>query len=104
MLIGGFIVVGSEDKQVILRGLGPSLPVDGALADPTLELHQADTKLLAFEDNWKDKQQAEIEATGVAPSSDLEAAIIATLPAQAGGARRCRLHRSLSRARVARPG
>src|SRR5262249_45318920 len=41
-LIAGFIVTGSENKQVIVRGLGPSLeangvPLPGRLADPTLE-------------------------------------------------------------------
>lgn len=89
VLIGGFIVVGSDDKQVIVRGLGPSLPVSDALADPTLELHDAATTLLAFDDNWKDKQQAEIEATGIPPTNDVEAAIVGSLaarPVEEGGA------------------
>jgi CSLREA domain-containing protein len=84
VLIGGFIVVGTEDKKVLLRGLGPSLPVSGALADPTLELHASDTTLLAFDDNWRDKQADEINATGIPPSNDLESAIVATLSAKAG--------------------
>ena len=89
MLIGGFIVVGTENKRVLLRGLGPSLPVTGRLADPVLELHRADTTLLAMDNNWKDKQAAEITATGIPPSKDLESAIVATLaakPASQGGA------------------
>jgi plastocyanin len=84
VLIGGFIVTGTDDKKVIIRGLGPSLTsqgVPGALQDPTLELHDGSGALLAFDDNWKDTQQAEIEATGIAPSNDLESAIVATLPA-----------------------
>jgi CSLREA domain-containing protein len=89
VLIGGFIVVGSENKKVLLRGLGPSLPVAGALADPVLELHRADTTLLATDNNWKDRQAAEINATGIPPSKELESAIIAILgakPASEGGA------------------
>jgi hypothetical protein len=35
---------------------------------------------LRSDDNWKDTQQTAIEATGIAPSEDLEAAILATLP------------------------
>jgi hypothetical protein len=84
VLIGGFIVVGTENKKVLVRGLGPSLPVQGALTDPTLELHQADTTLLAFDDNWRDKQQDEIIATGIPPNNDLESAIVATLAAKPG--------------------
>src|SRR5439155_10042270 len=89
VLIGGFIGVGTESKKVLLRGLGQSLPVSGALADPVLELHRADTTLLAMDNNWKDKQAAEITATGIPPSKDLESAIVATLaakPASQGGA------------------
>ena len=88
VLIGGFIVVGSEDKKILMRGLGPSLPVNGALADPTLELHDATSALLAVNDNWREKQD-EILATGIPPTNDLESAIVATLgakPLSEGGA------------------
>ena len=50
-----------------------------ALADPTLELHDGNGMLLASNDNWKDTQEAEIEADLLAPTSDLESAIAATL-------------------------
>ena len=65
-----------------MRALGPSLPdfgISGALADPTLELHDENGALIASNDNWKDTQEAEIEATGPAPDDDLESAILATL-------------------------
>ena len=83
VLIGGLIITGSEPKQIIVRGIGPSLagsglPVDTILADPTLELYQDGTLLLS-NDNWKESQQSEIEATGIAPTDDLESAIVATL-------------------------
>ena len=83
VLIGGFIITGTDSKQVIIRGLGPSLAVNGVplanrLADPAIDLYQGAT-LIMSNDNWKDSQQAEIEATGIAPTDDLESAIIATL-------------------------
>jgi hypothetical protein len=80
-LIGGFIVTGNESKKVIIRGIGPSLANSGiqeALANPILELHQGNLDI-GSNDNWKDTQQAEIEASTLAPGDDLESAIVATL-------------------------
>ncbi len=79
VLIGGVIIGGSANKQVIFRALGPSLPgVSDPLADPTLEIYQGST-LIATNDNWKDSQEAEITATGLAPTNDAESAIVADL-------------------------
>lgn len=81
VLIGGFIIDGTAAKQVIVRAIGPSLGnfgVPNPLADPTLELHASDGSVIS-NDNWKDTQQAEIEAIGFAPTNDLESAILATL-------------------------
>jgi len=83
-LIGGIIITGADPKRVLIRGMGPSLiGVGVTLSDPTLELHQGDTTV-ATNDNWKTKpdgtsQQAEIEATTIPPTNDLESAILATL-------------------------
>lgn len=79
VLIGGFIITGTDPKKVIIRGIGPSLAqfFNGALADPTLELYQGNT-LIDGNDNWIDRR-AEIEATGIPPTNDLEAAIVRTL-------------------------
>jgi len=82
VLIGGFIVTGNDAKKVILRAIGPSLTQFGvvdALADPVLELHGSDGSLITSNDNWKETQESEIDATGLAPQGDLEPAIIATL-------------------------
>src|SRR5438477_478504 len=82
VLIGGFIITGAQDKTVLIRGIGPSLTTFGIatpLADPTLELHDHTTALITSNDNWRDSQQAEIQATGLAPSSDSESVILATL-------------------------
>ena len=84
VLIGGFIITGTELKRVLIRGVGPSLNGVGVtLSDPTLELHQGSTTLAA-NDNWKTRangssQQADIEATTIAPVNDLEPAILVTL-------------------------
>jgi hypothetical protein len=90
-LIAGFIVAGNDAKKVIVLGIGPSLTalgVPGVLANPTLELHDA-ASTLATNDDWKETQPTDIAATGVAPTNDLESAILATLPgapASSGGA------------------
>ena len=80
VLIGGLIVAGQASQKVIVRAIGPSLPVAGKLADPTLELHNGNGSLLASNDNWRSNQEAEIIATTIPPSNDLESAIVATLP------------------------
>lgn len=79
VMIGGFIVQGSEDEDVLVRAIGPSLPLSNTLADPVLELHDADGSILATNDNWRDTQESEIEATGIPPSDDAESAIVATV-------------------------
>jgi hypothetical protein len=80
-LIGGFIVTGTQPKKVLLRGIGPSLPVNGALANPFLELHNGSGAVIASNDDWKQTQKAQIEATTIPPRNDLESAIVASLPA-----------------------
>jgi hypothetical protein len=88
VLIAGFIVTGTEPKKVIVRGLGPSLSqfnVPGVLADPKFTLYRTDVPFrdprgfVGSNDNWKSDQQAEIESTGVAPTNDLESALVRTL-------------------------
>lgn len=81
-LIGGFIMTGNAAKRVILRALGPSLAQFGLtdlLANPVLELRGANGSVLMSNNNWRDTQEAEIQSSTVAPSHDLESAIITTL-------------------------
>jgi hypothetical protein len=83
VMIGGFIS-GDVIVRVIVRALGPTLSAFGApnvLADPTLELRDLDGTLITSNDNWKDTQQAEIQASGKAPPNDNESAIIIVRPA-----------------------
>ena len=79
--IGGFIITGSAPKEVLLRAIGPSLAGSGVpdpLADPVMELHGPFTTIT--NDNWMDapNRQAIID-TGLAPTDDLESAILVTL-------------------------
>ena len=76
VMIGGVILGGSDYSRVIFRGLGPSIPVTGRLADPTLELHDGNGAVIATNDDWQESQRAEIQQSGLVPASDREAAII----------------------------
>ena len=81
VMIAGLIVQ-SNSEEVIVRALGPTLSqfgVSNALADPTLELRDANVTLIASNNNWKDTQQSDIQASGYAPPNDLESALIRTL-------------------------
>jgi len=82
VLIAGTIVLGSAPQKVLVRGIGPSLPFAGILANPTLELRDGNGALLDSNDNWVDSlnKQAIIDST-IPPTNDLESAIVATLPA-----------------------
>jgi cyclophilin family peptidyl-prolyl cis-trans isomerase len=83
-LIGGFILGGTESKRILVRAIGPSLAptVPGFLADPILELHDGNGALLASNDDWGlSVDQAEIQASGVAPTNPKESAVVKILPA-----------------------
>ncbi|MEY2507848.1 MAG: hypothetical protein QOH01_2177 [Verrucomicrobiota bacterium] len=78
--IAGFIVIGNVPKKVIIRGVGPSLTglVPNPLPNPTLRLNR-DNTALTTNDDWRDTQQTEIQNSGLAPTHNLESAIIRTL-------------------------
>jgi hypothetical protein len=88
VLIGGFIIQGPIAKNVIIRAIGPSLPLAGALQDPLLELYDETGETIASNDNWRSTrlgglldsdQSIDIQASLLAPLNDAESAIIATL-------------------------
>jgi hypothetical protein len=81
VLIAGTIVLGFTPQRVLVRAIGPSLPVAGALADPTLELRDGQGTLIAANDDWQSDQPQDITATTVPPTNDHESAVVATLPA-----------------------
>jgi glucose/arabinose dehydrogenase/plastocyanin len=81
VMIGGFIIGGSQNRTVLARAIGPSLTgagVPNALPDPVLELHNASGTTISMNDDWRSSQETEITATGIAPSDDREAAIISS--------------------------
>ena len=80
VMIGGVIIDSGESPIVVLRALGPTLTVAGIaepLLDPTIELHDGNGAVLAFNDNWKDGQPQAVIATQLAPGDNREAAIVA---------------------------
>src|SRR5258705_37734 len=91
VMIGGFIVQGTGTKSVIIRAIGPELTqygITNALANPTLELHNAAGTLIASNDNWQttiiggiitSNQVSDIQNSGHAPTAASESAIIANL-------------------------
>jgi hypothetical protein len=83
-MIGGFIVHGtSGTTRVLVCTAGPSLTgagVTDAMPDPTLELRDVYGTLIATNDNWREGPELEIEQSKLAPTDDLESAIITTLP------------------------
>jgi hypothetical protein len=82
VLIAGTIVAGPGVQKVIVRAIGPSLNLSGKLADPMLELRDANGALIRSNDNWRTGgQEAEIMATTIPPTNDLEAAIVYDAPA-----------------------
>jgi hypothetical protein len=91
-IIGGFIVQGTQPKNVIIRAIGRELSQYGVpdpLANPTLELHNGSGALIASNDNWQHTiiggvithdQVQDIQNSGHAPADASESAIIANLP------------------------
>ena len=91
VLIGGFIVDGTSPKKLMLRAIGPSLSSSGVptpLADPRVSLRDSSGAVIAQNDNWRTTQTgglitgdqaSDIQATGIAPKSDAESAMIVTL-------------------------
>jgi sugar lactone lactonase YvrE len=81
VMIGGFIIGGTEPANVLVRAIGPSLTqfgVQGALQATTLELHDSNGSVIGNE-GWRNTQESAIQATTIPPSDDNEAAILATL-------------------------
>jgi len=82
VMIGGVIVAGPDTTPLLVRAIGPSLVGFGImdpLIDPQLDLYDSDGVKTASNDNWRNSQESEIEATGIAPTDDRESAILASL-------------------------
>jgi uncharacterized delta-60 repeat protein len=87
LMIAGFIIQ-SGSVRAVVRAIGPSLAgfgINNALSDTTLQLRDQNGSIVVEDDDWKlrsdgSSQQAELEATGLQPSDDREAAFVTTLP------------------------
>jgi hypothetical protein len=87
--IAGFIVTGSAQKKVLIRGIGPELSgfFTDWLKDPYLEIHHPDAmgndEIIATNDNWQDQTppltKEDVLQTGLAPTEKKEAALVITL-------------------------
>lgn len=84
-LIGGFVLGGTEWKQILVRAIGPSLSafnVNNAITNPTLDFFNAQGTKLDSNDDWVNSpQKAQIQNSGLAPTDSKESAIIQTLSA-----------------------
>jgi Passenger-associated-transport-repeat len=81
LMIAGFIVQNGP-VRVVIRAIGPSLSgfgIANALADTTLQLRDVNGVIVLENDNWKTDQQQDLEATGLQPTNDLEAALVTTI-------------------------
>jgi hypothetical protein len=84
----GMILQGNGNKSLLIRGLGPSLPLADTLPNPFIGIYNSAGTILNWNESWKTKsdgtsQQAQITATGIPPTNDLEAATIASLGPEA---------------------
>ena len=82
VLIGGFMVTGTQPKRMVLRALGPTLSgfgLSGVLTDPVLSIYDSSGSRLETNDNWQsDMNHSVVEANGLAPANPLESAIVRT--------------------------
>jgi hypothetical protein len=83
VLIGGFVITGTDPKSIVLRALGPSLSsfgVPDVLANPILSVYNSSHTLIGSNDDWQsDPNHTIVEANGLAPANLLEAATVMTL-------------------------
>jgi len=84
VMIGGFVISGSEPKTVVVRGVGPSLAnygISRPLSNPKLDLvNAASQTIIASNDDWGSADNvASLQASGFAPSDPKESAIYITL-------------------------
>ncbi len=78
VMIGGFIIRDAP-KKLLLRALGPSLPLADTLRDPVIELHDDRGAIVAANNDWRETQAQEIRDSTLPPSNDAEAALVVTL-------------------------
>lgn len=78
VLIGGFIITGSEKKVLVLRALGPTVPAEGSLSDPYLELRDSKGTLITANNDWMDGG-TDAMSYGLRPGLPKESALVVLL-------------------------
>lgn len=80
-LFSGMYISGTGSKKVVIRAIGPSLApwFPSAMGNTVLRVYNSSGHQIAYNDNWGDSQYSELQASGLAPSHYLEAAVILTL-------------------------
>ena len=79
VLIGGLIIGSGEPPVIVLRAIGPTLSSFGIaqpLQDPTIELHDANGVLIAFDNDWNDNTPTAIKATLLKPTDSRESTLV----------------------------
>ncbi|MBA2270925.1 MAG: PQQ-dependent sugar dehydrogenase [Chthoniobacterales bacterium] len=85
VLIAGFILTGSAPKNIVLRGIGPSLSVDGQpvagrMMNPTVSLFDGSGSLIGTNNDWPSSSRSpELSQRGLAPPDPRESADIVVL-------------------------
>jgi len=85
VMIGGFVLGGNNTPtDIAVRALGPSLANAGlsnVMADPTLELHNANGTIMVSNDDWQSDPvaAAKLTAHGLALPNPKESGIFTTL-------------------------
>ncbi|MFL6527851.1 MAG: matrixin family metalloprotease [Chthoniobacterales bacterium] len=83
VLIGGFIVQGTQPATVVLRALGGSLrasAISPVIEDTTITIYDSSNHQVAFSDDWfTDADAATIASYRLDPPNSIESAVIATL-------------------------
>ena len=80
VLIGGIIISGTEPKDVLLRGRGPSLAsfLDTPVADPKLELYSGAT-LVSANDDWMEDPRSDEIPSELTPTHLMDSVMVVTL-------------------------
>ncbi len=86
IMIGGFILTGTGTKDILVRAIGPALAqfgVPGVMADPTIDVYNQQGVKIYSNNDWSVQTlpatQADIVATGRAPTDTHESALVMTL-------------------------
>jgi hypothetical protein len=80
-VIGGFVISGSKPKQVLIRGIGPSLGASGVsnvLGDSMLELYSGGNKI-AENNDWQSASNSSAVTSLLPPTNAKDSAILITL-------------------------